>query len=103
MDIGFVFNKKIKHYWLFALCLFIAIYFSFQTICGNRNIYRLISLKNEIAQAKQTSQKLHSEKERLQQLVDRLSDKSLDLDLLDERIRVVLNMTADNEFIILNE
>lgn len=103
MDIRFAFNKKIKHYWLFAICLFIAIYFSFQTICGNRNIYRLMSLKKEIAQAQATSQKLRQEKDRLQHLVDHLSDKSLDIDLLDERARVVLNMVADDEFIILTD
>ena len=85
------------------MCGFVITYFSFHTLCGNRNIYRLFALKHEIAQAQEISSKLHKEKQRLQKLVDHLSDKSLDTDLLDERARIVLNMAADDDFVILNE
>jgi len=103
MDIGFTINKKIKNYWIYGLCCFIIAYFGFHTLCGNRNIYRLFTLKHQISQAQEISKKLHHEKQRLQKLVDHLSDKSLDPDLLDERARIVLNMAADDDFIILND
>ena len=103
MDIGFAINKKIKHGWIYGLCLFIIAYFSFHTFCGNRNIYRLFTLKHEIAQAQKISQSLNKEKQRLQKLVNRLSDKSLDTDLLDERARIVLNMVADDEFVVITD
>ncbi len=103
MDIEFSITKKNKHFWIYGICLFIIAYFSFHTLCGNRNIYRLYSLRHEIAQAKEISQKLQNEKHRLQKLVNHLSDKSLDTDLLDERARVVLNMVADDEFVIFTD
>lgn len=103
MDIEYSINKKIKHFWIYGICLFIIAYFSFHTLCGNRNIYRLYTLRHEIAQAQAISKKLRNEKQRLQKLVNHLSDKSLDTDLLDERARIVLNMVADDEFIILTD
>ena len=103
MDIGFNISKRVKHYWIYGLCGFVIAYFSFHTLCGNRNIYRLFALKHEIAQAREISSRLHNEKERLQKLGDRLSDKGLDTDLLDERARIVLNMAADDDFVILND
>jgi len=103
MNIDLNIHKKIKNNWICTLCLFVIIYFGFQTICGNRNIYRLIALKNEISQAQDTADKLRQEKNRLQKLVNNLSDKSLDPDLLDERARVVLNMVADDEFVIFTD
>ncbi len=43
-----------------------------------------------------------AEKEQLEQKVRLLSSASLDLDLLEERTRTVLNFAAEDEFIILD-
>ena len=96
-------KNKLKHYWLPLLCGLIIIYFVFNIFCGNRNIYRLIALKQEIIKAKAEAQTFADQKKRLQQLVDHLSDQSLDTDLLDERARIVLNVAADDDFIILTD
>lgn len=102
MDFGLDINRKFRQYWLFLISGFIVVYFGFHSFCGERNIYRYFALKKEIAQARQIEAEYALKKERLQRKVQHLSDASLDIDLLDERARVVLNMAADDEFVILD-
>lgn len=103
MDFGLDIQQRIKRNWLILISGFIVVYFGFHTFCGDRNIYRYFALKNEIAQAQKIAKQYAFKKEALQRKVKHLSDISLDADLLDERARIVLNMTADDEFIILDK
>lgn len=103
MDFGLDIQQRVKRNWLILISGFIVVYFGFHTFCGDRNIYRYFALKNEIAQAQKVAKQYAAKKEALQQKVKSLSDISLDADLLDERARVVLNMAADDEFIILDK
>lgn len=93
---------KLKNNWLILISGFLVIYFGFHSFCGERNIYRYFSLKKEIALAQKEAAMYAKQKQSLQRKVQHLSDASLDTDLLDERARVVLNMAADDEFIILD-
>ncbi len=93
---------KLKNYWLILISGFLVVYFGFHSFCGERNIYRYFSLKKEIAMAQKEAAIYAKQKQNLQSKVQHLSDISLDTDLLDERARVVLNMAADDEFIILD-
>ena len=102
MGFGLDIQRKFRQYWLIMVSGFIVLYFGFHSFCGERNIYRYFTLKQEIAQAQQMAQKYAQQKQALQRKVQHLSDTSLDIDLLDERARVVLNMAADDEFIILD-
>ena len=101
MVFGIDIHYKLKHYWLFLISGFLIVYFAFHSFCGERNIYRYFALKNEIAVRQKIASQYALKKKKLQQKVAHLSDASLDPDLLDERARVVLNMAADDEFIIL--
>lgn len=103
MDFEIDFFRKFKQNWIFLLSGFIVFYFGFHTFCGERNIYRYFSLKNEIAREQLRSAEFKRQKNDLQKKVDLLSDNSLDIDMLDERARVVLNMVSDEEFVILDE
>ena len=102
MDFGLDINQKIKKNWLFLTSALVTVYFCFNNFCGERNIYRYFVLKHEIAQATALSKHYSIIKTNLQRNVDNLSNASLDIDLLDERARVVLNMAADDEFVILD-
>lgn len=79
------------------------IYFSFYTIKGERGLFRYLYLTQEVEQAHRISKKYATEKNEWEEKVKLLSSDSLDLDMLSERAHVVLNMVADNEFIILDE
>lgn len=100
---GLDLQRKFRQYWLVLISGFIIVYFGFHSFCGERNIYRYFALKQEIAKAQETAQKYALQKQKLQRKVQHLSDISLDIDLLDERARVVLNMAADDEFVILDK
>lgn len=103
MGFGWDIQQKLKSGWLIFISLFIFVYFSFNLFCGDRNIYRYFALQDQITEAKERALMYAKQKNKLQQKVDRLSDTGLDMDLLDEQARVVLNMAADDEFIIPND
>ncbi len=103
MNLAADIQNILRKYWLPLLCGFIIVYFVFNIFCGNRNIYRLFALRYEISQAQSQAATYRQKKNRLQRLVNHLSDKSLDIDLLEERARIVLNVAADDDFIILND
>ena len=103
MGFGWDIQQKLKSGWLIFISLFIFVYCSFNLFCGDRNIYRYFALQDQIAEAKERALMYAKQKNKLQQKVNRLSDAGLDTDLLDEQARVVLNMAADDEFIIPND
>ena len=102
MDFELNINQKFKKNWLVWICGFITIYFSFNIFCGDRNIYRYFELKHKITQATNISKHYEAQKASLQRDINYLSNVSLDVDLLEERARAVLNMVAEDEFIILD-
>lgn len=103
MEFGLDIQQKFRRNWLILISGFIVFYFGFHTFCGDRNIYRYFALKKEIVQAQKVAAQYSLKRQALQRKVEHLSDFSLDADLLDERARVVLNMAADDEFVILDK
>lgn len=79
------------------------IYFSFYTIKGERGFVSYVRLTDELKQARQASEKYSKEKAFWEEKVRLLSAENLDLDMLDERARVVLNMVDSKEFVILED
>ena len=95
--------NKIKNSGFLILCILLFFYFSFYTINGDRGLLRYMYLSKEIAYAEKIVARYSAEKKHLEEKVRLLSSSSLDLDLLDERARVVLNLVGDDEFIILDD
>lgn len=94
--------NKIKNSGFLILCVLLFFYFSFYTINGERGLLKYMYLSKEIGYAKKIAAQYSSQKEKLEAKVRLLSSSSLDLDLLDERARVVLNFAAGDEFVILD-
>ena len=102
---GFFLNLPTKFknlMWQIAL-IFVCIYFGFYTINGDRGFLHYIHLSKEIEYARQVAARYHNEKVKLENKVHLLSSESLDLDLLDEQAKTVLNLVRDDEFIIVDE
>lgn len=103
MGLFFDLQTKFKNsLWLIIIFLIFA-YFSFYTVNGERGLLRYMYLSKEIKYARSIADKYNQEKLDLEQKVRLLSSSSLDLDLLEERARVVLNFTAPDEFVILDD
>ena len=88
-------------FWIFGALLMI--YFAFHAINGDRGLLKYLYLRQEIAEAQKIAGNYNSQKLKLEEKVKHLSNSSLDLDLLEERARIVLNLAGQDEFIILDE
>ena len=96
-----IFSIVKKSGYLIILSIFI-LYFTVNSIKGDKGIYRYLYLKNKIEQANLEKAKYENKKRELEYKVSMLSEKSLDLDYLEERARIVLNMVNNSEYIILD-
>lgn len=94
---------KVKLLMVQMALLFIFIYLSFYTINGNRGLLQYLNLQRKVEHARQQETMYHNKKEKLEYKVHLLSSDSLDLDLLDERAKAVLNLMRDDEFIIVEK
>lgn len=79
----------------------LSFYFAINAIKGDRGFFKYLYLKGKVAAATAERARYAAQKEDLQRKVAMLSEQSLDLDYLEERARMVLNMTGDGEYIIL--
>lgn len=103
MDFLWDLQNKLKSYGGWLIFLGILLYFGFFAINGDRGIYKYFYLRQKIATAKKVNAEYERQKIDLEEKVKHLSNTSLDLDLLEERVRIVLNLAAEDEFILLDE
>lgn len=78
-------------------------YFIYHSIQGERGILSMFRLKQKLEIAKAELNLLTSQREALERRVYLLRPDSLDLDLLEERARAVLNFARSDEVIIYEE
>ena len=74
-------------------------YLGFHAVSGERGFFALFKETRKLATLKEELQQVRAEREALELKTKRLSSSSLDLDLLDERARVVLGMAGKNEVV----
>ena len=85
---------------LFPFILLITIlYFGFFSIWGNRGLLKLMELRNDLQQTNTALSESQSLQRKLSYKVELLRH-SIDLDMLDERARKVLNYVAPEEIVI---
>ncbi len=94
-------QSPLRHAYKPLILLFVLFYLGFHAVSGDRGVYawfketkRLEALKEQLAEAK-------AQRELLERNVKGLSSASLDLDLLDERARVVLGYAGPDEMVII--
>ncbi|NBC33599.1 MAG: septum formation initiator family protein [Alphaproteobacteria bacterium] len=81
-----------------GLCL--VAYFCFHALQGHRSIFARERLEAELAQAHETLDTLQAERRHLEHRTDLLMPDGLDLDLLEERARSVLNYAHPDDVIL---
>ena len=75
-------------------------YFTYHTVHGNHGLIARAHLTAEIDQARTTLAELRSEREVMERHADQLNPRHIDLDLLDERARHMLNLAEPNDVIL---
>ena len=78
----------------------IAGYFAFHAVLGNRGIFAYADLNEELREAQVKLTEVRGQREALQSDVRLLRRGSLDLNLLEERVRAVLNYVDDDDLLI---
>jgi cell division protein FtsB len=82
-------------------CLFF--YFGYHALHGEKGVVRYFKLKKEIEHTRKLAEQKAEYKNQLENRVKRLSPQSLDLDLLEERARLVLNYGENTDLVIIQD
>ena len=85
---------------LFILGLCLTLYFSYHTLQGNRSLPHLMSVNNSIEAKSLELAALEGRRSALEARVVMLRPQSVNADFLEERARLVLGVSADDETII---
>ncbi len=76
-------------------------YFAYHAVEGERGLRAYFALKLQTELAREERDGLRHERMVIERRVNLLKPESLDLDMLDERARVVLNKVHEDDFVIL--
>lgn len=85
-------------YLLFAFTL--GVYFTFAAVQGDYGLFRQVQIRAEAETLRAERDALFNDMTRITNLTTRLSDRYLDMDLLDERARDVLGYVRSDEIVI---
>ena len=77
------------------------LYITFHTIQGERGLIAFWQLHGQVTHAKQVHQALSANKKHLQKRVNLLNPASLNADMLEERVRMMLGYSRVGETIII--
>ncbi|MBT5433051.1 MAG: septum formation initiator family protein [Rhodospirillaceae bacterium] len=86
---------------LIGMCA--VVYFGYHAIQGEHGVMTLLSLERRIAQAEIEYASAKVEEERLTHHVALLRPQSLDRDMLDEQVRLILNLAHPDDFVVLRD
>ena len=75
-------------------------YFAFHALLGDRGIFAYADLSEEVREAQVRLAEVRGQRQALESDVQRLQRDSLDLNLLEERVRAVLNYVDDDDVLI---
>ncbi len=75
-------------------------YFAFHMLTGEQGVLNWLSYNSEIKSLERNLEFVSQERDRLQSRADALSPRQLDMDLVDERARVLLGYVHPDEVVI---
>src|SRR5471032_141119 len=76
-------------------------YFAYHAIQGDRGLFAWMALNQQLKQTHALADAVAAQRAELENRVDRLSSASLDPDLLDERVRAMLNYASQGDVVIM--
>lgn len=93
-------QRRSRYFTLPALGACVLAYFAYHMVQGDRGLLSMMRLSNEVARAEQGLTRLQTERMGLEHRVGLLDRRSLDLDMLEERLRLDLHKVRPNEVVI---
>jgi cell division protein FtsB len=100
MEIGREIRRRLRQVALPLLGACLSAYFVFHAVHGDRGILAWLRLNQELKVATAQAEAASAERAAMERRVTLLSNSSLDLDMLEERARVMLNYAHPDDLII---
>ena len=94
-------RARAPHLWITIFGALVLAYFSYHMFQGNHGIIALLELKYKVANAQEFLDETKDNYSLWQEKVSLMSRDNLDLDMLDERIRSMLNYGHSSDAVIL--
>jgi cell division protein FtsB len=94
-------RRKFIHFSLVVFIIFFSSYFIISTIVGRRGLLTLVDLKKNLEYHQSMLQEIAFQKEKLNNKILGLYERSLDLDLLDEQVKHALVYVSPSEFMVI--
>ena len=94
-------RARARHIWFTMFGALILAYFSYHMFQGNHGIISLMVLKEKVHLAENILSETKETHSLLQEKVSLMNSGNLDLDILDERTRLMLNYGHSNDAVIL--
>ena len=102
MKLLFEIRRRIRYLIVPLFWLVLTIYFGYHAVNGERGLRRLFELKQEIQIASQVAEEVALRREEMEQKIKYLSPQSIDVDVLEESARTLLNMGQEGDYVILD-
>jgi cell division protein FtsB len=96
-------NKSVSQFLATFLCFGLFVYFAYHLMHGDRGYFALRGVEDKLEAMQARYMALHAEREGLENRVKMLRPASIDRDLLDERVRIVLGFAGSAERVILDK
>jgi cell division protein FtsB len=100
MILGHEFRRRLKPLSLKLLGACLAGYFVYHAVEGERGLLAWLRVHHELSATKETLEASLAERRALERRVGQLNSNSLDPDLLDERVRAMLNFSHPDDVVI---
>ncbi len=84
----------------FAVSLCLSLYFTFAAVQGDYGLFRRAEILGDTAKLRIELDVLEADVARMENLTKRMSDKFLDLDLLDQQARDILGYIGSNDIVV---
>ena len=95
-------KRSVSQFLVTSLCFLLFFYFAYHLAHGDRGYFAWKGLEKKLAAAEDNYDRKLAEREALENRVKLLRPDSLDLDMLDERARVVLGFVKPDEKVVIN-
>lgn len=84
-----------------TLAILACVYFAYHAVHGDRGLAALVALQDRVAEAEKQADKIAAQREKWEHRVALMSSKDLDLDMLEERARIMLNVGYARDTVVL--
>ncbi len=95
-------KRRFKIMWPIFIGLIICLYFGYHVLRGERGIITWLEVRKELAQKTIFAEEISAKRIYWEKKVKHLSPKNLDLDVLDESARDILNMGQEGDYVIVD-